>query len=117
MYLENMFFKLAYNQMCACARTHKHKKNTPDKAQQQWAKLSAAWFNSVRKLVHGFPQQTTKVSKVCAITNCFRLLQLLQKQNTNIPAVDHICPWTQHQPCTFILLTILIIILFLKLFL
>lgn len=89
--------------------------HSPDEAQQQWAELSAPWFHSVRELDHGSPQQATKVSKVCVITNAVCMLQLLQEQNTNIPAVDHICPGTQHRPCTFILITTLIILLLLLL--
>lgn len=80
-------------QKCKHKQAHTH---TPDEAQQQWTELSAPWFHSVRKLVHGAPQQVTKVSEVCAITNAVCLLQLLQKQNTNIPTADHIGPLIQH---------------------
>lgn len=86
--------------------------DSPDKAQQKRAELSAARLHSFGKLGHGSPKQAAEVTEVCSLCGIQQLIQLFQKQNSHIPALNHTGPGTSELFCGLMFSTVSLLIIF-----
>lgn len=91
--------------------------DSPDETQEQRTQFAAARLHPFGKFDHGLPQQEAEVGEVRALIGAGGLVKLLQEQNPQVPALDHVSVGRGTSPCRSSLPVFIVIIVLAKLLL